>query len=757
MKEKDKIIKNRKLSKESSSEFYDVKKNSNDIILKSKIVSKLLNSFTEKVYNKYFDSMSSDLIDFLVSKENNENININKSNEVIFKNSLFNLLEKNLIEIIYITKADYREEKIKKLFNWYKEQIKLFEDIKYINNKSYIDPGSLDDKEYFRQKFEKTRKDEYITEDSILKEQMSHRTQGPFDKKLLKDYNRVHVYNNPYYKKLQNKNKSYQLKGPKEIAPINLSNLLKGVSPSTTSSSFLNQSFGGCSTFYTSIYGTSALSLRKTYDTHSTEKPEGGEKERTFHSKLNFGKKFTSPDISKEIKSCYSFNRPPIDFNLLNAEKEINDNKLKFVSQKRNEEEIKKKLEKFGIGRAHYNENILKKNDLKKIINMYIKTKKINSNILKKYKKKSNNLYYLKNNILDKTANPDLFEKTSTINKDENNYRFNPKINSIKEICQLTPKTDDLLYKENNIFKSEIDKKDNLQFSRLPKRRNTFGDLKISKHFRRMGNKMIVEEIKNIDKETNIINDKPIEEIQVYNINLKYQSDLIKQKLIKNKINSESNNNKTSNDVVYKLISEESLFKQKMLSDNLCNVKAKMNDKRFMSEPMKDESIYHNFCLSAYNSKNMRIIDKYDNTLKNDIRISKYISPYTKHMTKKKLFNENDSFNNYKDNYLNLRKTIGEWKKYECEQLLYKINKTNNKEGKDEESINKDKNNKNKDPLVYKINKSKKQKILINAIMNPNEDNTFPKYYLPKSGTNLLSKSEISFEKKKKNKHNNIT
>ena len=40
--------------------------------------------------------------------------------------------------------------------------------------------------------------------------------------------------------------------------------------------------------------------------------------------------------------------------------------------------------------------------------------------------------------------------------------------------------------------------------------------------------------------------------------------------------------------------------------------------------------------------------------------------------------------------------------------------------------------------------------------MNPNEDNTFPKYYLPKSGTNLLSKSEINFEKKKKNKHNNI-
>ena len=91
MKEKDKIIKNRKLSKESSSELYDIKNNSNDIILKSKIVSKLLNSFTEKIYNKYFDRISSDLIDFLVSKENNENININKSNEVIFKNSLFNL------------------------------------------------------------------------------------------------------------------------------------------------------------------------------------------------------------------------------------------------------------------------------------------------------------------------------------------------------------------------------------------------------------------------------------------------------------------------------------------------------------------------------------------------------------------------------------------------------------------------------------------------------------------------------------------
>ena len=196
-------------------------------------------------------------------------------------------------------------------------------------------------------------------------------------------------------------------------------------------------------------------------------------------------------------------------------------------------------------------------------------------------------------------------------------------------------------------------------------------------------------------------------------------------------------NSKTPSDIVYKLIKEEPLFKQKLITDKLCNIKAKLNDKNFNREPMEeDESIYHNFCLSAYNWKNMKIINKNKNNFENDVKILRHISPNSKNIGKKKLVDENDSFNNYKNNYLNLRKTIGEWKKYECEDLMNMINK-----------------NKDKDVVANKNNnKIKKEKILINAIINPNEYNIFPEYYLPKTGGNLLSKIEIIAAKKKKNK-----
>ena len=205
---------------------YEIDSHKNNIDLKfsnskSKLFSKLLNSFSKKEQNKYFDIMSSDLINFQIMQENNDKPEINISNEISFKNILYNLLEKNLIEIIYIINPWYREERIKKLYNWYKGQIKLFQDIKYIDKKSYKDVHSLDDEEYFKKKLEQMIKDnEYITLETLLKEEKSHRTKGPFDKKLLHQYKRVELYNNPYFKKLNKKktknseNAKHSLKSP---------------------------------------------------------------------------------------------------------------------------------------------------------------------------------------------------------------------------------------------------------------------------------------------------------------------------------------------------------------------------------------------------------------------------------------------------------------------------------------------------------------------------------------------------------------
>ena len=57
-----------------------------------------------------------------------------------------------------------------------------------------------------------------------------------------------------------------------------------------------------------------------------------------------------------------------------------------------------------------------------------------------------------------------------------------------------------------------------------------------------------------------------------------------------------------------------------------------------------------------------------------------------------------------------------------------------------------------KDPLPQKIVniRYRKQQALSNAIMNPMEDNTFPKYFLPRTGSMLISKNEPPVAKKKK-------
>ena len=58
-------------------------------------------------------------------------------------------------------------------------------------------------------------------------------------------------------------------------------------------------------------------------------------------------------------------------------------------------------------------------------------------------------------------------------------------------------------------------------------------------------------------------------------------------------------------------------------------------------------------------------MEKYSKKVDSDVKIMRHISSYTKFNDKKKLLNRNESFDNFRYNYLNLRKTIGEFKKYE--------------------------------------------------------------------------------------------
>ena len=697
-------------------------------ISKSKSLEELFKSFLEKEYNRYFERMSSELIQFLVFKEKEENIKHVKSHEMEYKNQLYSLLERNLIEIIYLSDKEDRKEKIKILFNWYKDKMKLFEELYYINQKSYIDPDSKGDKEYFSEKM--TKIDVLLRDDDIRKEQMKHRTQENYDRKLLNNYRRVRVLDNPYCKKLLKQSKALKLlreqqkeKGEEQDMELDQDHSM----PMIGSFLHINQSVGDTSNYYTSVRTKKLFSLKGISDI--SNKPEGGEKERNFHTIINQGKADFYPDINKEIKSCFSYNRPFYDLQILSAEKKINEKKIESFAEKRNEEEIKKNIEQFGINRARYKETALKRIDLKNVINMYVKTNKLESStLLKKYYEQSVKKLNIKKNILDIN---DSKRTTNRFYDEEDSSKVSSKKYTRKSFYQ----SEDLALKKSASSNIDVSSK---KF--MKKHTVEIGSKTMLKHFRTMGKKIIIEDIKNLNNETNEINEAPEENIITYDIKCKYktQSNSIKKKLLKTKINSEHDNSITSSDVIFKLINNEPIFKQKMLSDNLCGIKAKMNDKRFSSEPVKEESIYHNFCLSAYTSKNIKAISKHSDNLKNDLKILKYISPLSKYIGSKKLLNENTSFNDFRDNFLNLRKNMGQFKKYECNELLTKIQKNTISNFKDS--------------MTFRNIKSRKNRMLLSAIINPQEEYSYPLLYLPRSGRTLLARGNALSEPKKKKK-----
>ena len=172
---------------------------------KVEIVTKLFSEFSEKESSKEFDIMKEDLIAFVAYKEGDQTEEELRSDEWAFKNLLYNSLEKTLIETMYINKKDYRKERIMKLFNWYQNQLKTFKDLRFINKKSYNDIDAVQDEDYFKEKLDLIQHEaDHRIQDDILKEQMSHRS-AIFDKGLLDEFKRNHVYDNIFYKRMYKK------------------------------------------------------------------------------------------------------------------------------------------------------------------------------------------------------------------------------------------------------------------------------------------------------------------------------------------------------------------------------------------------------------------------------------------------------------------------------------------------------------------------------------------------------------------------
>ena len=732
----------------------DLKKSNLDIppqISKADSLTELLSPFSEKEQSKEFDIMKDDLIKYITLQENDKNVLDSTTDEWLFKNLLYSSLEKNLIELIYINKKDYRKERIIRLYNWYQNRLKIFKDLRFINKKSYNDLDAVMDEDYFKEKLDKIKHEQdHQIEDDKLKEEMSHRN-ALFDKSLIDEFKRNHVYDNIFYrrmyKKLESKKKTPKYK--KKLKP----ELEKPDRP-----------VGTHTLYYSYKDGVRPVSILKVdlNDKKILELPAGGERERTFHVKLG-EKKYEQVAIDKEIKSSFSYYRPNMDFNILNAEKKIAENKNRFLSQKRSEEELNKNLKDFGRMRAQYKTDREKKFELQNLINIYTNMKKIESPLLSKYRK---------NNFINKNNIP-LLDAKEEGNQEQDRLHLN-RLSSVS-LSQLSPfqtkkenkleekfykpKEPELEYSYNIDLEAEKKKKleeqkEDLNMMRKFKKRYTFSQIDIAKQFRRIdGDKIITNEAKNMDKKTKEILNNENENIKKINLNLKFKKLEVRKKLINDRLNlnKDEENKKFPSDLVYKLVKEDPLFDSKLKYNKLININLKDKEKEILSHNdsryEEDESIYNNFCLSAYNVKNNKILKEYSKKYDSDIKILRHISSYTKFNDRKKLLDRNDNFDSYRYNYLDLRKTMGEFKKYEYQEIMDRLRKA-----KDFRDDDKKTGLKLKQSYSQRDNNIRymRQKILSKALMNPNEESSFPRYFLPRTGSLLISKHEAPIGGKKK-------
>ena len=199
-------------SNENSSE--EIKDESLAHPSKGKSLIQLFESIRETNENPKLERLISDLIEYRNIQEKNNLFLKKKSNEILFKNLLYDSVEKNLVQIIHIIKKENMETKIEKLYNWYIDQLKKFEDLRYINSKSYYEKDEFPEEDYILQKY--PINDDYIPPDQILKEQRKHRNNILISESELNSYQRINLYDKMAQRKLNDIKSNKKIKKKKE-------------------------------------------------------------------------------------------------------------------------------------------------------------------------------------------------------------------------------------------------------------------------------------------------------------------------------------------------------------------------------------------------------------------------------------------------------------------------------------------------------------------------------------------------------------
>ena len=706
-------------------------------------VNQIVLNFREKEKNKRFDELISDLEIFKqFYLQNLEKIKLeserNYSSLYNTKLLIYNVLEKNMVEISCLSNKDVRINRINNLYNWYKEKMKINEDLRRINQKSYKDVNEVIDEDLNDLENQKEQNDnnKLIGKDFEID---PHRNEEIIDKKIVNDYQRKVLSKNleERFHKIQNNendetNNEINIKDDGELAKTLLS--LK------------NQEFSGggtYSTFYSYKFGTNATSFGKFRQTNNDfpnfrETAKGGRQENSFFPSYNKATKTYYPPIVSETKFSYSYNRPEYNFENMTLENKIIKSKMKILAEKRAQEEIKSQIELMGKTRAKYIEQVNNKYEIRNVVDMYSKLNDFSSPLLQKYKlRESKSMSDIKDN------NKNIFNKKPQIkNKDLNigirkmvrnntNYKNNTVIENGDKIKLK-------LKEQKNLFESERKMSNSSNKEVIKNIITKLKPKKIQKDTKIFSG--ILDKIK-LDSIKNIENKKIMEPLKMNKVK-------IKLKINKEKIQNDMLNNikkfaaKPNSEIITSLMNTDSLFQTNNNYGILCNLNKRKSsvdiinnnqnqDNTNESREEEEENYYTNNCLSLFDQGNLKKLNQNKNQNK--------IYPQSTNSLRRIKFNQmHKTFDLNKDNYLNLRRTLSDWKKTECLSLLNEL--TKNKTPKIEEE-------------KFKKSNLRRQNSVLNAYVNPKDKFEFSQFYLPRTGSLLLKrKTEDNKKTKKKGK-----
>ena len=733
---------------------------------KHKYVAQLLLNFSSTEGNKRLDEMILDLEHFRRHyRQNLERIEIetkkNLASLYATKLMIFNALEKNMIEISCLTNKEIRTNRINSLYLWYKERTKIIEDLRKINMKSYKELDEITDEEMKTwadnkneeqgKGEEKDGENENIEKVNIKidKKLDSHRNDEILDKKMINEYKRKILS-----KSLEEKMNRMQASEPMETND-EFFNIKDNAELTKTLMSLKNQEFSGggnYSTFYSYKYGTNTASLAKFRSTENDfntfrDTVKGGDHENNFFPSYNKESKLYFPPLNKETKFSYSYYRPQYNYENMIYEKQILDTKMKSQAEKRNQEEIKSQIEKMGKIRAKYKEEVNNKYEIKNVIHMYVKSHDFSSPLLKKYKLKPSKSM---NDINPKSRNSkkdNLYAKMSSKNQE-----FNLGVSQIvqRQSSRSIKKIKNEPIKEQE---NENDNDDKNVQNIVPISPSNNDDNKSTLQKKLRQEKKIISGFNNkikTDTVKNIENKIVLEPLKLNKIKIKLK--VHREKIQNNMLNNiKKFVDKPSSEIVTKLISTDHLFQTNKSYQSLCNLYNKgktidinnsqgknniIDDNNTVSKD-DDESFSHNFCLSLFDQGNLKKINQNRHNYINNYKSVNYSNSLKKE-SKIKIDQLHKTYNQYKNNLLNLRRTVSDWKRGEYLNLIDKLkrNKTPKKEKeKKEEEIKK--------------KQIKRQTSLLNAIVNPKDHFDYSQYFLPRTGTLLLSRAEEQKNKKK--------